>query len=94
MTGLRMHLKRCYARKFYPLTKYKTDMKPSQNDLIKAHLLSGRTITPLEALSHYNCFSLAQRIKNLKDQGLKIETRTKVLANKKRVAEYQITESE
>lgn len=67
-------------------------MKTSQNDLIKAHLLSGKTITPLEALSQYNCFSLAQRIKNLKDQGLKIETRTKVLPNKKRVAEYQITE--
>lgn len=67
-------------------------MKTTQNDLIKAHLLSGQTITPLEALNKYDCLSLAQRIANLKDQGLKIVTRMKVLSNNKRVAEYQLSE--
>lgn len=67
-------------------------MKTSQNDLIKAHLLSGKSITPLEALRNFDCLCLAQRIANLKEQGLKIETRTKVLPNNKRVAEYKLTE--
>lgn len=64
----------------------------SQREQIKAHLLSGKTITPLQALHQYNCMSLAQRINNLKAEGLVINTTLKVVGNNKRVAEYKLAE--
>ena len=47
-------------------------MKLSQNEMIKRHLLTGRTITPLEALRLYGCFRLGARIFDLNNQGMKI----------------------
>mgnify|MGYP003148687915 CR=1 FL=1 len=38
--------------------------------------MNGRTITPLEALDLFQCFRLAARIKDLRDQGMPIGVRT------------------
>lgn len=40
----------------------------SQEDEILKHLRSGRSITPLEALSRYDCLRLAARINDLRAQ--------------------------
>lgn len=60
--------------------------------MIKAHLLSGRTITPLEALHQFGCMSLAQRINELKGEGMEIRSSMVKVSEDKRVAEYQISE--
>ena len=51
-----------------------TDIIASQTHMIAAHLISGRAITPMEALSVYGCFRLAARIKDLRDDGYDILT--------------------
>ena len=48
----------------------------TQTEMIRAHLQSGRDLTPIDALHHYGCFRLAARIKELRNQGLQIETLT------------------
>lgn len=45
----------------------------SQKDRIKAHLLSGKSISPLEALNLYGCFRLGARIWDLRHEGMEIE---------------------
>lgn len=45
----------------------------SQNNDIRKYLEAGKTITPLEAFKLFNCMCLAQRIANLKDDGMKIK---------------------
>ena len=44
----------------------------SQNNQIKAYLLSGKSITGLEALYKFGVFRLGARIYDLKKMGLKI----------------------
>jgi hypothetical protein len=44
----------------------------TQKDKIKAHLESGKSITPLEALNLFGCFRLASRISELKREGMDI----------------------
>lgn len=44
-------------------------MSDSQLKQILAHLKSGRSITPLEALAQYGCFRLGARIYDLKQIG-------------------------
>lgn len=61
----------------------------SQTIQIKEHLLSGKSITPLEALNEYGCFRLGARIFDLKEQGLNIKTEM-VERNGKRFAEYSL----
>lgn len=46
----------------------------TQTEMIRADLLSGREITPMDALREYGCFRLAARIKELRDEGMNIET--------------------
>ena len=46
----------------------------TQNEQIKAYLSKGKSITPLDALNKFGCFRLSARIKNLRDEGLKIIT--------------------
>lgn len=41
----------------------------SQNAAILAHLQSGKTITPLEALQEFGCLRLSGRIYDLKQDG-------------------------
>lgn len=61
----------------------------SQNAAIKAALLKGEVITPLDALQRFNCFRLSARIWDLRnDYGLPIEM---VLSDgEKRFAKYFI----
>lgn len=60
-----------------------------QTDAIRAHLLSGRDITPLQALDSYGCFRLAARIDELRKTGMNIETITET-RNGKKFARYRI----
>ena len=61
---------------------------------IKAHLQSGRSITPLEALDLYGCFRLGARIYDLRKEGMDIERQMRSYKNAdgKRVAfaEYRM----
>jgi Helix-turn-helix domain len=49
----------------------------SQSNRILAHLKSGKSITPMEALVKFSCFRLAARVHELKAQGHKIKQTTK-----------------
>ena len=62
----------------------------SQAEKILAHLKTGKTISPLEALERFGCFRLGGRIYDLKKQGHVIETKT-VTKNGKHYAEYRLT---
>ena len=61
----------------------------TQNDAIRAHLESGRTITPLDALRDYGCFRLAARIDDLRRTGLCITTEYEH-RNGKKYASYRL----
>lgn len=61
----------------------------SQTVLIRKHLESGKTITPLEALSRYGCLRLGARIYDLKQDGLPVKTEIK-RNGRKRFAEYSL----
>lgn len=60
-----------------------------QTDLIRAHLEAGGEITPLEALDRFGCLRLAARIRDLRRDGLEIESMTGE-ANGKRFARYRL----
>ncbi len=62
-----------------------------QTARIRAALEAGATLTPLDALHQFNCFRLAARIKDLRDDGLDIET-LKIAANNKSFAAYRLAE--
>lgn len=61
----------------------------TQTVLIRKHLESGKTITPLEALRNYDCLRLGARIYDLKRDGLPIKTERKT-NGKKWFAEYSL----
>ncbi len=65
----------------------------SQIELIKAHLQSGRSITPLQALRMYGCLRLGARIYDLKQEGLDIDSHL-VRKNGKQFAEYSLKKNE
>ena len=46
----------------------------SQNENILAHLQTGKTISPIEALIDFRCFRLAARINELRNAGHSIVT--------------------
>lgn len=49
--------------------------RPSQKNSIKAYLMAGNSITPLEALKHFGCYRLQARISELRlDDGMDIIT--------------------
>ena len=63
----------------------------SQNQAIRKHLEAGKTITPLEAVSRFDCLRLGARIKDLRNSGLKIKTTMiRSATSGKRFAEYQL----
>ena len=65
----------------------------SQTQAIKEWLLSGKSITPLEALEHFGCLRLGARIADLKKQGLKIDNDNPVDERTgKRYAAYKLTQ--
>ncbi len=45
----------------------------SQKEKIKQYLLTGKELTPLEALKMFGCFRLGARVWDLKKEGYKIE---------------------
>lgn len=49
-------------------------MTESQNKQILDYLKSGKSLTPLEALSLFDCWALSSRIANLKQEGYDIVT--------------------
>ena len=61
----------------------------SQNEAIKAALLSGRSLTPIDALQDFGCFRLAARVADLRREGLDIECSTET-TNGKRYARYRL----
>lgn len=65
------------------------DTTTSQTKAIKAHLESGKSITPIDALHQYGCFRLGARIYDLKDEGLDIITEM-VQNGRKRFASYKL----
>lgn len=65
-------------------------LKPrSQAERILAHLAAGRTLTPLQALSRFNCMALSQRCTQLKKRGHRIQSEL-VQVGEKRVARYRL----
>ena len=62
----------------------------TQKSQIRAWLLSGRSITPLEALREAGCFRLAAIVFDLREEGLPIITEKLQVSAKKRVANYYI----
>ncbi|MCR4330036.1 MAG: helix-turn-helix domain-containing protein [Candidatus Roizmanbacteria bacterium] len=63
----------------------------SQTQRILNHLITGQTLTPLEALKNFGCFRLGARIWDLKADGHKIDSKN-VVVNGKHVAEYRLIE--
>lgn len=61
----------------------------SQNDIIKAHLLSGQSITSWQAITQYRITCLAQRIHDLKNAGVAINSEL-VKENGKQFSRYSI----
>lgn len=45
----------------------------TQKRLIRAHLLSGHSLTQAEAYANFSCFRLASRIHDLKEEGMNIK---------------------
>jgi hypothetical protein len=64
----------------------------TQTEQIRQHLVTGESITPLDALQSYGCFRLAARIDELRKAGLDIET-VKESRNGKSYARYRIREA-
>lgn len=64
----------------------------AQNDAILAYMMDGNRLTSRQAQKLFNCDRLAARIKNLRDYGWHIRTRT-IYANGKRFAEYELEDS-
>jgi hypothetical protein len=58
-----------------------------QGKLLRA-MQSGERLTPISALEGYQCFSLSQRIGELKRMGWPIQSRMIEVPSGKRVAEY------
>jgi hypothetical protein len=54
----------------------------TQNQQIKAYLIKGKSITPLDALNKFGCFRLAARISDLRNDGLKIVTKNVTISGK------------
>jgi len=71
---------------------------PSQYDLIKDHLESGKTLTRLEALSELGIMNPTARISELRADGIDVKTRMVGVYNrwdtKVKVAQWFIPEQE
>ena len=59
----------------------------TQTELVRQHLESGKTLTPLEALNRYGCLRLAARIADLRREGYPVGSRM-ARRGDKRFAEY------
>jgi len=62
----------------------------NQTQIIKEHLESGKSLTPLEALKKFGCLRLSARIWDLRDKGLDIITEQFKTPSGKIVAKYSL----
>lgn len=65
----------------------------TQTDAIRSYLLSGHSLTPIDALDKFGCFRLAARIDELRKAGLDIET-IKEKKNGKSYARYRVRQAQ
>lgn len=65
----------------------------SQTEAILAHLKTGRSLTPIDALNLFGCFRLGARIHDLRKQGFDIETEEEE-KDGKRFARYWLAKKE
>ena len=70
--------------------QWNPDEFASQKAMIRAHLLDGKSITPLEALNNFGSLRLSAIIFRLREEGLPIVTEKIQVSPKKRVARYYI----
>jgi hypothetical protein len=63
----------------------------TQNAQILQYLQRGRAISPLVALDRFQCLRLAARVRELRDQGVKIKTTMTRVGRHKLVASYKLT---
>jgi len=68
-------------------------MTETQTAQILAHLKTGRSITPLDALEWFGCFRLGARIYDLKQGGHNIYREMVETDSGKRVASYTLVRS-
>ena len=68
-------------------------MTETQTAQILAHLKTGRSITPLDALDWFGCFRLGARIYDLKQDGHNIVKDMVETESGKRVASYTLVRS-
>jgi len=68
----------------------KTASPRSQNMLILKHLMSGKTITPLQALEKFGCLRLSGRIHNLRACGYNIISEPFKTGSGKIVSKYRM----
>ena len=61
----------------------------TQNQQIANYLNKGKAITPIQALNKFNCFRLAARISDLRNDGMNIITKI-VTKEGKSYASYSI----
>jgi Helix-turn-helix domain len=70
------------------------DEGSSQSSRILAHLQIGHTLTPMDALNLFGCWSLSQRIKDLRYRGHRIiTTMVSDEVTGKRYAQYHLEQS-
>lgn len=62
----------------------------SQNKMIMGHLRRHKSITPLTAISQYNCMRLAARIFDLKEAGHTINKEMIEISSGKQIARYTL----
>lgn len=64
----------------------------TQKELIRRHLESGRSITPLEAIRDYGTIRLGAYIHDLRKEGMPIRTVMRRSFNGKTYAEYSMVQ--
>ena len=64
----------------------------TQKSLIKEYLLSGKHLTPLDALELFGCMRLAAAVHTLKKEGLDIQTDIITTPTGKKVASYRLND--
>lgn len=70
-----------------------TESKDSQSKAIKEYLLTGKSLTAIDGLRLFKCWSLTQRVFDLRMKGLPIITEMIQLESGKRVAKYTVKSS-
>ena len=79
----------------HPKYQFDRSVKKTQKQAIKEWLLTGKPITPLDALEHFGCFRLGAYIFNLKKEGMEIDVDNSVDPRTgKRYATYRLKTTE